>query len=144
MDAYDGEEEVNIIEEVDRYRSGESKQEEEATRPRHPPCNIGASTNCTNFVCANGVSKITTNKLKSLAEQFCLSVAIMQPGLDDRLHKPPPRMSIFSEAIMWDGASISLHPFVEAVLDHFNLVSFQLNPNSLRTIVAILYHIYGG
>ena len=38
---------------------------------------------------------------------------------------------------MRGGASIPyLHSFVEKVLDFFNLVPFQLTPNSLRTIVT--------
>ena len=45
-------------------------------------------------------------------------------------------MVTFSEAIIRGGVSIHLHPFVIEALDYFNLVPFQLNPNSIHTMVA--------
>ena len=45
-------------------------------------------------------------------------------------------MITFSEVIMRGGASILLHPFVVEVLDYFNLIPFQLTPNSFRNIMT--------
>ena len=42
----------------------------------------------------------------------------------------------FSESIMQGGASLPLHGFVEAVLQHFNVALFQFTLNSFCIMVA--------
>ena len=45
-------------------------------------------------------------------------------------------MITFSEAIIWGGAFLPLHPFIAEVLDYFNVAHFQFTPNSICTMVA--------
>ena len=52
----------------------------------------------------------------------------------------------FSEAILKMGVFLPLHPFVIQVLEYFEIVPFQLPPNSHRLIVAfyIVFSEYCG
>lgn len=104
MDTYKGEEETNVLEEVDRYCSKESEREEEESYPRQTPTRTRASTSGTNSVCFTWVSQITVNKLKSISKQFHLLVPIMRPSPNDRLHYPSACMTAFSKVIMRGGA----------------------------------------
>ena len=129
------EEEMDVLKDIDRYQS-DGREQKEVLRPRQSSTDAGTSTSGTKFACAIWVSKISIKKLKIIAKQLKLSIAITWPSLNDRLHNLPPCMVAFYEAIIWGGASIPLRPFLVEVLDYFNLVPFQLTPNSLRTIVS--------
>ena len=52
----------------------------------------------------------------------------------DRPHIHPPCMATLSLAIIREGASLPLYPFIVEVLDYFNVAPFQFSPNSIRTI----------
>ena len=55
---------------------------------------------------------------------------------NERLHLPPSGCMTSSEAILKTGVFIPLHPFIVQVLDYFDIVPFQLPPNSHHLIVA--------
>ena len=42
----------------------------------------------------------------------------------------------FSKAILKTGVFLPLHPFIVQVLDYFDIVPFQLPPNSHRLIIV--------
>ena len=50
---------------------------------------------------------------------------------------PPPGYMAISEEILKTGVFLPLHPFIDQVLDFFDIVSFQLSQNSYCLIVAI-------
>ena len=55
---------------------------------------------------------------------------------DERMHLPPPGYMAISEVILKTGVFLPFHPFIEQVLNFFDIVSFQLSLNSHRLIVA--------
>ena len=55
---------------------------------------------------------------------------------DERLHLLSPRYIAISEAILKSGVFLPLHSFIDQVLEFFDIVPFQLSPNSYRLIVA--------
>ena len=57
---------------------------------------------------------------------------------NERSHHPTRGYMTFSEAILKTGVFLSLHPFIDQVLDHFDIVPFQLPPNS-RHLIVVFY-----
>ena len=55
---------------------------------------------------------------------------------DERPHLPPPSYMAISKAILKTEVFFSFHPFIKHVLGFFDIVLFQLFPNSYRLIVA--------
>ena len=82
------------------------------------------------------VSQISMKKLKLIACQYRLREEIHQPSPTDRPHLPPPGFMAFSEAIMRGGGSLPLHPFIEAVLQYFNVAPCKFTLNSFYIIMA--------
>ena len=128
-----GDDENDVLEEIDCYQGNEGKQlEETSSHPHQSSTNEGPSTNGTHFVYSDWVSHISVKRLKYLAHEFYLPVAILKPSPNDRLHIPSPHMAAFSEAIIRERVSLPLHPFI----DYFNIAFFQFTPNSICTMVA--------
>ena len=75
-------------------------------------------------------------KLKLIARQYKLGEACLKPSPTDRPHLPLFGYMAFSEVIIKGGVSLPLHPFIETVLQYFNVALFQFTPNSFRIIVA--------
>ena len=88
------------------------------------------------YVCRDWVSQVSMKKLKLIARQYRLREEIHQPSPTDRPHFPPPSFMAFSEAIMRGGGSLPLHPFIEAVLQYFNVAPFKFTLNSFYIIMA--------
>ena len=82
------------------------------------------------------MSQISVGKLKSIAREYRLGDIACWPSLNDRPHLPPTGYMAFSEVILKAGDSFPLHPFVDDILQFFNVVLFQLTLNSYRIIVT--------
>ena len=120
------------MEEIDCYQGNEGNLPIESNLYRSFT-DEGPSTSGTHFVCSDWVSHILIKRLKYPTHEFYLPSTILKPGPNDRPHIRPPRMTAFSEAIIQEGASLSLHPFIIEVL---NYTPFQFTPNSIHTMVA--------
>ena len=55
---------------------------------------------------------------------------------DERPHLPPLGYMAISETILKIKVFLPFHPFIEQVLEFFDIVLFQLSPNSYRLIMA--------
>ena len=101
VDTFEEKEEVDVLEEMERYHSEEGKQPEETnSHPHQSSTDTGTSTSDTYFICSDWVSRISIKRLKYQTRQFYLPSAILKPGPNDRSHTHPPRMAAFSEAII--------------------------------------------
>ena len=76
------------------------------------------------------------NKLKDISHQYRLREEIRQPSPTDKPYLLPLSFMAFSEAIVRGGAFLPLHPFVEVILQYFNVALFQFTLNSFHIIVA--------
>ena len=94
------------------------------------------STNSSRYVCRDWVSQVAIKRLKYIALQFRLTREVHHPRPDERPHLPPRGLMAFSESILRGGVALPLHSFVEVVLQHFIVATFQFTPNSFRIIVA--------
>ena len=54
----------------------------------------------------------------------------------EKLHLPPLGYMAINKAILKTGVFLPFYPFIEQVLEFFDIVPFQLSPNSYRLIVA--------
>ena len=55
---------------------------------------------------------------------------------DERPHLPLPGYMAISEVILKTRVFLPLHPFIDQVLEFFDIISFQLSLNSYRLIVV--------
>ena len=56
--------------------------------------------------------------------------------MDEGPHLPPISFMALSEAILKAGVLLPLHPFIDQVLQFFDIVPFQLTPNSYCIIMV--------
>ena len=88
------------------------------------------------YVCEDWVSRISIEKMVFVAHEYRLRGLARWPKPDERLHLPPISFMTISKTILKAGVFLPLHPFIDQVLQFFDIVSFQLTPNSYRIIMA--------
>ena len=95
-----------MLEEKGRYHDGDSNLPTETnSTSTQSSTGAGTSTSGTHFVCSRWVLRISIKRMKYLAYQFYLSSTLHKPGPTERPHLFHPRMMVFSEAIIREGAS---------------------------------------
>ena len=88
------------------------------------------------YIYNDWVSDLSNKKLGFISCEFKLGNLARWVVENERPLLPPPGYMTFSEAILKTGVFLPVHPFVVQVLDYFDIVPFQLPPNSYRLIVA--------
>ena len=81
------------------------------------------------------MSRISIEKLASVACEYKLGDLARWPKSDERPYLPPTSFMALSEAIK-AGVFLPLHPFIDEVQQFFNMVLFWLTPNFYRIIVT--------
>ena len=84
------------------------------------------------------VSQISIEKMAAVAREYKLGGLARWPKSDEKLHLPLIGFMAISEAILKVGVFLPLHPFIDQVLQFFDIVPFQVTPNSYRIIVAFV------
>ena len=82
------------------------------------------------------VSRLSAKKLGFISRECRLEHLPHWATRDERPHLPPPSYMAISEAILKTKVFLPLHFFIDQVLKFFDIVPFQLSPNSYRLIVA--------
>ena len=88
------------------------------------------------YTCEDWVLRISIGKLKPIAREYKLGEIAHWPSPNERPHLPSISYMAFSEAILKAGVSLPLHSFIGEVLRFFDVVPFQLNPNSYSIMVT--------
>ena len=82
------------------------------------------------------MSRISIEKMDSVAREYKLGGLARWPKPDERPHLPPVGFMAISEAILKVGVFLPLHPFIDQVLKLFDIAPFQLTSNSYRIMVS--------
>ena len=140
------EEEDEVMEEIKHYHDDDDGDllTKSNSNLHRSSTDVGPSTNDTQFVCSNWVSHISVKRLKYLTHRFYLPAAILKHDPNDRPHILPPRMVAFSQAVIWGGASLLLHPFLVEVLEYFNITLFSIRTPLLPHYGGVLHHLHEG
>ena len=82
------------------------------------------------------MSQIYIEKMASMAREYRLGGLAHWPKLDEKPHLPYVGFMAISKAISKVGVFLPLYPFIDQVLQFFDIVPFQLTLNFYRIIVA--------
>ena len=82
------------------------------------------------------MSRISIENMAFVAHEYRLGGLACWPKSDERLHLPPLGFMAISEVILKARFFLPLHPFIDQVLQFFDIVPFQLTLNSYCIIVA--------
>ena len=94
------------------------------------------STSGPRYACKDWVLLIYIGKLKSIAREYRLWEIGLLHNPNERPHLPHVGYMAFSKAILKAEVSLPLHPFINEVLQFFDVVQFQLTLNSYCIIVT--------
>ena len=86
--------------------------------------------------CKDYVSRLSAKKMGNISQEYRLRYLPHWATGDERPHLPPPGYMAISEVILNTKVFLPFHPFIEQVLEFFDIVPFQLSPNSYRLIVV--------
>ncbi|PON72087.1 hypothetical protein PanWU01x14_069290, partial [Parasponia andersonii] len=98
-----------------------------------------------NWSCINIKTSCTSNKLSEIASSYKIAIPLRLPMEFNRPHTPPRGLTSFSEVVLKCGVHLPLHPYIKSIIDYYEVVPFQLTPNTYRYMVGlyILYHKLG-
>ena len=74
--------------------------------------------------------------MTSLASEYRVGGLARWPKSDERPHLPPRGFMATSKVILKVRVFLPLHPFIDEVLQFFDIAPFQFNPNFYRIIMA--------
>ena len=86
------------------------------------------------YICEDWVYGISTKKLRFISHEYRLGHLARWTAGNERSYLPPCGYMTFSETILKTGVFLPLHPFIAQVLDYFDIVPFQLPPNSIALL----------
>ena len=90
------------------------------------------------------MSWISNGKMGAITREYKVGNLAGWPNPNKRQHLPPVGFMAFSEAILKAGVFLPLHPFIYQVFQFFDMVPFQLTPNSFRIIIVFFIAFFGG
>ena len=88
------------------------------------------------YACKDLVSRLSAKKLGFILREYKLGYLPCWATRDERPHLPPPGYMAISEGILKTRVFSPLHSFIDQVLECFDIVLFQLSPNSYHLIMA--------
>ena len=82
------------------------------------------------------MSQISIEKMTSVAHEYRLEDIARWSKQDERLDLPSMDFMAISKAILKARVFLPLHSFIDQVLQFFDIVLFQLTPNSYHIMMA--------
>ena len=120
---------------TDSFKNNPTSQGHEITIGEEQSNKETSSSGHKRWSCVNLISTISLRDGKKISTKY--GVEVRFPQETGRLHNPHAGYVIVSESFLKFGVRFLLHPYFVRILNHYNLIVFQLSPNGWAQMIGI-------